>query len=503
MLARRASIERPPVAVGLENVVLRPLARQTFSRLAGAPLIDGNAVELLIDGPDNFSAWLAAIRAAKTSILLENYIFEADALAREFLEALTERAAAGVRVCVIRDWLGCLGASSSRFWEPLRAAGGEVRTYNPLRLGSPFGWISRDHRKLLVVDGEVGFVSGLCISAKWLGVPARGVPPWRDTGVAVRGPAVREMAIAFADNWAGLGPPLPADLPVLREAPPVAGDVALRVVATMPNTAGLYRLDQMIAAIAQETLWLSDAYFVGTTPYVQALAAAARDGVDVRLLVPGTSDLPLVGAMSRTGYRALLEAGVRVYEWNGSMMHAKTAVADGRWARVGSSNLNFASWMENCELDVAIEDEGFGRRMQAQYEEDLRNATEIVLHARRRVHLRHKPRGHAGSSGRAAAGALRLANTVGAAVTNRRALGAAERTILLGGALVLLAAAGIALYWPRLLAWPLAVLALWSALSLVFKYAAISRAVHSAEPPQATIPERRPRREASAFRASP
>src|SRR5690606_6934804 len=158
---------------------------------AGAPLVDGNSVELLIDGPENFGAWLAAIRAATTSILLENYIFEADALARELLEALTERAAAGVQVCVIRDWLGCLGSSSSRFWERWRAAGGAVRPYGPLRLASPCGWRSGDHRKLVVVEAEVGFVSGLCISAKWLGSPGRGVPPWRDTGVAVRGPAVR------------------------------------------------------------------------------------------------------------------------------------------------------------------------------------------------------------------------------------------------------------------------------------------------------------------------
>src|SRR5690606_16662673 len=146
---------------------------------------------------------------------------------------------------------------------------------------------------------------------------------------------------------------------------------------------------------------------------------AARDGVDVRLLVPGTSDLPIVGAISRAGYRSLLEAGVRVYEWNGSMLHAKTAVADGRWARVGSSNLNIASWMENCELDVVIEDEAFARRMQAQYLDDLRGATEIVLHTRRRGRWVHR-RPHAHGSGRTAAGALRLANTVGAAITDRR-----------------------------------------------------------------------------------
>ncbi|MBA3549642.1 MAG: phosphatidylserine/phosphatidylglycerophosphate/cardiolipin synthase family protein [Nannocystis sp.] len=466
---------RPLAPPTREDAALRFLAQQTFSRVAGAPSIGGNAVELLIDGRANFDAWLAAIRRARVSILFENYIFDDDELGREFCAALAERAAAGVCVRVIRDWMGCLGRSRDGVWRGVRAAGGEVRTYNPPSLTSPLGWVSRDHRKLLVVDSDVGFVSGVCVSAKWLGDPARGVTAWRDTGLAVRGPAVRELAVAFAEIWARLGEALPAELPVLNQIPPVAGDAALRVVATLPSTAGLYRLEQMIAALAQETLWLTDAYFIGTAPYVQALAAAARDGVDVRLLVPGTSDLPVVGALSRAGYRSLLEAGVRVYEWNGSMLHAKTAVADGRWARVGSSNLNIASWMGNCELDVAIEDEQIAARMQAQYVEDLRGATEVVLRTHRRNVDRAKgPRTGAGS-GRAAAGALRLANTVGAAITDRRELGASEAGILLGGAAVLFGSAAVALYWPRVLAWPLGVLALWSALSLIARYVAVVR----------------------------
>ena len=135
----------------------------------------------------------------------------------------------------------------------------------------------------------------------------------------------------------------------------------LRVVATVPNTAGLFRVDQLVAAMARKTLWLTDAYYAGTAAYVEALRAAARDGVDVRLLVPGASDIPLIRPFSRAGYRPLLEAGVRVFEWNGSMIHAKTAVADGRWARVGSTNLNVASWLGNRELDVIVEHEPFAR----------------------------------------------------------------------------------------------------------------------------------------------
>ncbi|HET7360218.1 MAG TPA: phospholipase D-like domain-containing protein, partial [Rhodanobacteraceae bacterium] len=334
----------------------RLMAERAFSRAAGAPLVGGNAVELLIDAAANFDAWLAAIRTAQRVVLLENYIVRDDATGRAFRDALAERAAAGVRVCVIRDWLGCLGQSGRGFWKPLLQAGGEVRVYGPPLLSQPFGFVSRDHRKLLTVDDSVGFLSGVCISGRWLGDPARGVAPWRDTGVALRGPALAAMQDAFTATWNALGEPLPDDVLAPANSIAEAGSLALRIIATQPNIAGLYRLDQMIAAMARQTLWLTDAYFVGIAPYVQALAAAARDGVDVRLLVPGASDLPMIAGMSRAGYRPLLQAGVRVFEWNGSMLHAKTAVADGQWARVGSSNLNIASWLGNHEIDVAVED---------------------------------------------------------------------------------------------------------------------------------------------------
>lgn len=270
------------------HAAVRLLAQQAFSRVAGAPLIPGNEIRLLIDARANFDAWLAAIRCAETSVLFENYMFSDDEVGREFRDALVERAEAGVQVCVIRDWFGCLGESRDSFWRPLRAAGGEVRTYNPLQLTNPYAALSRNHRKLLVVDASAGFISGVCVSARWLGKPSAGSPPWRDTGVVVRGPVVHELALAFAETWAHLGERLEPELPVLREQPEPVGDVALRVVAAQPGVAGLYRLDQLIAAIAQTRLWITDSYFVGTAAYVQALCAAARDGVDVRLLAPAT-----------------------------------------------------------------------------------------------------------------------------------------------------------------------------------------------------------------------
>ena len=232
----------------------------------------------------------------------------------------------------------------------------------------------------------------------------------------------------------------------------------------------------VIAAAARRTLWLTDAYFVGTTPYVQALRSAAMDGVDVRLLVPGASDVVLMRALSRAGYRPLLEAGVRIFEWNGPMLHAKTAVADGRWARVGSSNLNIASWIGNWELDVAIEDETFARQMEEMYLEDLTNATEIVLSARRRVETiaprqrrKRRPRIGHGSASRAAAGVVRIGNVVEAAITDHRTLGPAEARIMLSVGLLLVALTVVAVVWPRLLTIPLAVIMLWTGLSLLYR----------------------------------
>jgi cardiolipin synthase len=207
------------------------------------------------------------------------------------------------------------------------------------------------------------------------------------------------------------------------------------------------------------------------------LCAAARDGVDVRLLVPGASDIPLISPLSRAGYRQLLEAGVRVFEWNGSMLHSKTAVADGRWARVGSTNLNLASFIGNYELDVAVEDEAFAAVMERQYRDDLTRATEIVLRARwHRSRVLPTPlerpphrRLRAGRAGRMAANAVRIGNAVGTAITRPRQLGNADGKIMSAAAVLLLAVAAIGLKWPRALAYPFAVVALWFALAFLIR----------------------------------
>ena len=446
----------------------RVLADQMFSRAAGAPLILGNSLRLLKDATENYPAWLDAIQNATQTIHFESYIIHDDEVGNRFAEALIDKRRHGVRVRVLYDWMGAIGKTSQRFWRRLREANIEVRCVNPPQFGSPFGWLSRDHRKMLAVDGRIGFVTGLCIGKMWEGDVGRRLEPWRDTGVEVRGPAVADLERAFARMWDLAGTPLPrAQIPHRTEIASV-GDVGLRVIASEPNMTGLYRLDTLIAAGARHSLWLTDAYFVGTTVYVQALIAAARDGVDVRLLVPGSSDIAVVRALSRAGYRPLLEGGVHVFEWNGPMLHAKTAVADGRWARVGSTNLNPASWWGNWELDVAVEDTGFAQQMEAMFLDDMQHATEIVLNPRRRIRVAGaggpqdtRLRRGQGSGGRAVAGALRLSHVVGAAITNRRALGPAEARVMAGGGILLFAVSVMAIIWPQVITFPLAALGLW------------------------------------------
>jgi cardiolipin synthase len=453
---------------------LRELADRMFSRAAGAPLIADNQVRLLEDGRENYPAWLAAIRAANESIHFESYFIHDDEIGQEFAEAFMAKAREGARVRILYDWLGGFGKAPRRFWRTLRSAGVEVRVYNPPRLSSPLGWLSRDHRKTLIVDNAIGFVTGLCVGRMWVGDPAGGVAPWRDAGVEIRGPAVAEITRAFARSWALTGPPLP-EIPAADE-PRRAGDVSLRIVSSEPATASMLRLDQLVAAIARERLWLTDAYYSGISSYVQALRAAAQDGVDVRLLVPNATDIPLLKPFSRAGYRALLEAGIRVFEWNGTMLHAKTAVADGRWARVGSTNLNIASWLGNCELDAVIEDRAFAAQMEQVYLRDLTNSTEVVLDQRRKVCAPGQPRRPrravtrgSGSASAVTAGALRVGRAVGAVLTNRRVLGPVQARLAALVGLALCALSVLVAIFPRALAFPAAAVGFWGGLALLWR----------------------------------
>ena len=355
------------------------LPEQAFLRTTGTPLIPGNGLRILKDSTENYPAWLEAIHASRRKIYFENYIIGNDEVGQQFLDALVERARAGIMVRVIYDWLGT--HVPNRFWRPLLAAGGEVRRFNPPRLDSPFGWLSRDHRKSISVDGRVAFISGLCVSRQWIGNPARGIEPWRDTGVELQGPAVADAELAFAQVWKQIGAPIAEDELTRAQQIPPAGDVPVSVVASSPTLAALYRLDQLIAAAARRTLWLTDAYFVGVAPYVQALRAAAQDGVDVRLLVPGSSDISLLSPITRAGYRPLLEAGVRIFEYGPGMTHVKALLVDDLWSVIGTTNVDNRSFEHNDEVNVAIRDHHVAARLTADFLADRERSKEITLAA--------------------------------------------------------------------------------------------------------------------------
>ncbi|MXQ12704.1 cardiolipin synthase B [Microvirga makkahensis] len=476
LMTNQPGLSAQPYRAALDELRME----RAFSRIADSDLRQGNAIRLLKNSKENYPVWLEAIRSAERVIHFENFIIADDETGRMFANALMERALAGVKVRVLYDWLGSSFRALPPFWRRLREAGVEARVFNPPRLTDPF-WIRRNHRKLITVDGRIGFVSGLCISDSWEG--GRETEPWRDTGISVEGPIVSDLDAAFADSWtlSGMRAIPRSDLPV-AEGVPHAGSMAARLIRGEPGMFRTYRVDQFIAATAQRNLWLTDAYFVATTSYVQALGEAARDGVDVRLLVPGSSDVPALQPIVRAGYRSLIEAGIRVFEWNGSMLHAKTAVVDGRWARVGSTNLNFASWATNWELDVIVEDAGFAEAMEAMYLEDLANATEIVpgWQARRRrarnMRSRRSHRFKRGGVRRLAAGALALSSSIGKAMSSRSLTATETSSIAIIGS-ALLALAALITVFPVLIISPIVIGLVWFGLALLIRALRLKRRV--------------------------
>jgi cardiolipin synthase len=346
-----------------------------INRAAGGRPIPGNQVRLLIDGPDAYEAMLDVIARATRWIHFENYIIRADAAGRRFAEALGRRARDGVHVRVLYDGLGSF-ATPRAYWRSLRAAGIEVRPFRPLSPVDLVSNFSRNHRKLVVADGSRAVMGGLCIGCEWTGEDAHDGQPWRDTAVEVAGPAAAVLDQAFARTWEVAGGALP-DTDVAGRVTP-QGSAGVRVISGEPGRERAYRVVELLAAGSINRLWITDAYLVAPPRLFQAFRDAARDGVDVRLLVPGTSDLPLVRNLSRIGYRELLRSGVRIFEWDGPMLHAKTIVADGRWTRVGSSNLNPSSLLGNWELDVLIEDPDLADAMERQFRLDIARSREVT-----------------------------------------------------------------------------------------------------------------------------
>ena len=361
----------------------RDALQRAFSRAAGSAITPNNRVDLLIDGPATYQAMYAQIAGATRRIHLENYIIRDDACGRGFAERLIERARAGVTVRIMYDWVGSFG-TSRRFWRRLRDAGIEVRGFGPFSARDPLLIFARDHRKLLVIDGARAVTGGLCIGDEWLGDQAKGRLPWRDTGIAVEGPAARELDATFWRAWTFNGGVVP-DGGIELGDPPLdgAGDTDVRIVATEPGRERGYRTIDLLLGVSATRIWVTEAYLSAPQRMYQAFKDAARDGADVRLLLPGSSDIRAVRNLSRIGYRGLLRAGVRIWEWNGPMLHAKTMVADGRWVRIGSSNLNPSSLLANWEIDVFVYGEILAHKMERQFLKDLAQSSEVLLRPRR------------------------------------------------------------------------------------------------------------------------
>jgi cardiolipin synthase A/B len=346
-----------------------------INRAAGGRPVPGNQVDLLIDGPDTYQAMLEAIAQAKQWIHFENYIIRSDSAGWRFAERLVGRAREGIHVRVLYDWFGSLATRRS-FWRYLRDGGVEVRAFHPPQFIDVVTNVSRNHRKLVVADGSRAILGGLCIGCEWTGESHAGGQPWRDTAVDIKGPAAAVLDQTFVNLWELTGSEVPPDQ-VAGAVAPVA-DAGVRVISGEPGRERAYRVIELLAVGSVERLWITDAYLVAPPRLFQALRDSARDGVDVRLLVPGSSDVPLIRNLSRIGYRDLLRSGVRIYEWDGPMLHAKTIMCDNRWVRIGSSNLNPSSLLGNYELDVLIEDPGLAQAMEDQFRLDVARSREVA-----------------------------------------------------------------------------------------------------------------------------
>lgn len=366
--ARRG--EHPPPA---------PLDR-ALDRACAARAIPGNVVRPLAQGPAALDRMLALVAGAERTVHFENYIIRSDRTGRRFAEALRDAAGRGVAVRVLYDAIGCRGTRRA-YWRGLRQAGVQVQAFHPLNPFRPLRTIRRDHRKYVAVDAAAAIVGGMCIGDEWAGDPERGREPWRDSAVEVTGPAVSALDLIFHRLWVQAGGAPPAERVPPRPDP--VGEAHVRVIDGIPGRLRLVRAVELLAASAAYRLWVTDAYLVPPISLYATLLSAARAGVDVRILVPGRTDLPVVRALTRVGYRELLEAGGRIWEWRGPMLHAKTVLVDDQWFKVGSSNLNPSSLISNYELDLLVEDREAVAVAARQFRRDLAAAVEIVL--RRRV----------------------------------------------------------------------------------------------------------------------
>lgn len=382
------------LAASLPAGVRDPAFQELLERINASPFLPGNRVSLYFGGTDAIEAMLGAIDAAREEVLLEVYIFRDDATGLAFREALLRAAGRGAIVRVLADAFGSLETADS-FWDSMRAGGIEVRIFHPLLahfLDQPF----RDHRKILVVDRRTTFTGGMNIGKEY-GSSRRktrsSLRTWRDTQARVEGPTAWDLAVVFAEGWAradGTPFPLPSLTPV--EAP---GARALSL-ATRPGR-GVDEKAAVLTAVvaaARKRVWITNSYFAPKPRAVRVLEGAVERGVDVRLLLPGLSDAPLVRHAGHGTFEKLLRCGARIFEYQPAVLHAKTLLVDDFVSVVGSTNLDYRSFQFNAEANLVILDERTATSLARAFEDDLSRSAEVTLDDWSRRSLLHRTGDH-------------------------------------------------------------------------------------------------------------
>ena len=369
-------IQRPvePVAAVGDPQFLRDVGT-----LLGPPVLEGNRVVGLNDGDEIFPAMLAAIRGARSTITFETYIYWSGRIGREFANALAERARAGVRVHVLMDWVGS-GKMEEGLLRRMEASGVRIRRYHPLHWYTLSRINNRTHRKLLVVDGRVGFTGGVGIADPWLG-HAQDAHHWRDSHFLVEGPAVGQMQAAFLDNWMEAAGEVLHGETYFPALPPSGGSRAQVLSSSPAGGSDSVRLLYLLSiAGARRSVRLAASYFVPDDLSLRTLAAARRRGVAIEVILPGPEiDAEIVRRASRARWGALLRAGVRIYEYQPTMFHCKVMVVDELWSSVGSTNFDNRSFAVNDEANLNIYDRDFAREQVRVFEEDLKRSRRITL----------------------------------------------------------------------------------------------------------------------------
>lgn len=356
-----------------------------------APFMTGNAVQALIDGPKTLAAIAAAIAGAKHHIHLETYIFADDAVGRQIAAQLTVKRTQGVEVRVLYDAVGSVSTPAS-FFEAMQAQGIEVVAFRPLNPENTLlFWKlnNRDHRKIIVVDGVVGFTGGINVSAAYSQSSTSKPGPdaglgegWRDTHVRIEGPAVQQLQALFLSTWVRAGGQLDEKSPQYHPQATTEGGEPVAIVASEgddPRQAAVYATYLAVVRLAQQRIWLTQAYFAPNKEFRDALLAAVQRGVDVRIVVPGFTDSGLIFHAARANYDKLLSGGVRLFEQRDALVHAKTAVVDGIVSTVGSANLDMRSFIHNNEANAIVISRDFGQVLERAFQRDLNASREITL----------------------------------------------------------------------------------------------------------------------------